>query len=166
MKFAKEPIIPLRLFLEGGNVLAMFLASLFTGISFYALLYYVPLYFQTIMSVSAIVAGLKLSPLVAGIVIFSAVSDILTAHTGNYRIWILLGFALTTIGCGLLVTLDENSNQGKPIGYLFIAGSGLGSCMQTSLIVAQNAVDFKDVAVVTALCTFWRTTGGVLGVAI
>ncbi|CAG8505430.1 2504_t:CDS:2 [Ambispora leptoticha] len=146
LKIAKEPIIPLRLFLEGRNVLSMFIASVFVGGKGHA--------------------GLEILPLVAGIAIFSTVSGLLTSRTGNYRFWILFGYALTVIGCGLLTTLDENSNRGKQIGYLFIAGSGIGSCIQTILIAAQNAVKFEDIAVVTALSAFWRTIGAVLGVAI
>jgi hypothetical protein len=45
-------------------------------------------------------------------------------------------------------------------------GFGVGNCMQTLTLAAQNAVSFKDMGVSTASATFFRQIGGTLGVAV
>lgn len=44
------------------------------------------------------------------------------------------------------------------------AGFGIGFCMQTLLIAAQNSVAQRDMAVATAMVAFLRSIGGSLGV--
>lgn len=61
-----------------------------------------------------------------------------------YRPVITLGCALMTVGCGLLSTWTADSSRGQQIGYLLVAGVGLGLCMQTMLLAAQGAVTYKE----------------------
>jgi hypothetical protein len=49
---------------------------------------------------------------------------------------------------------------------LIILGLGVGLCLQPFLIGAQNAVEPRFIAVLTATLNFFRTVGGVFGVAI
>ncbi|CAG8592801.1 12488_t:CDS:1 [Ambispora leptoticha] len=164
-RIAIEPVIPQHLF-KLRNPVLVYITSFFIGMAFYGFIYYLPLYFQAVRGYSATEAGLQLIPLVLGLVLFSTVSGFATTVTGSYRPWIIFGYGLTTVASGLLSTLNENSNRGEEIGYLLIAGAGLGCSMQTVLLAAQSSVEHKDIAVVTSLSSFFRTIGGVFGVAI
>jgi hypothetical protein len=54
----------------------------------------------------------------------------------------------------------------QPMVYMLLLGFGVGNCMQTLTLAAQNAVGFKDMGVSTASATFFRQIGGTLGVAV
>ncbi|CAG8483598.1 12478_t:CDS:2 [Ambispora gerdemannii] len=164
-RIAVEPVIPQRLF-KIRNPVLVYITSFFIGMAFYGFIYYLPLYFQAVRGYSATKAGLQLIPLILGLVIFSIVSGFATTATGLYRPWIVFGYGLTTIAAGLLSTLNASSNRGEEIGYSLMAGAGLGCSLQTILLSAQASVEYKDIAVVTSLSSFFRTIGGVFGVAI
>jgi hypothetical protein len=50
--------------------------------------------------------------------------------------------------------------------FMTVFGLGLGNCMQTLTIAAQNAVPMRDLGVATASATFFRQMGGTVGVAV
>ncbi|MGH3624155.1 MAG: MFS transporter, partial [Sciscionella sp.] len=50
--------------------------------------------------------------------------------------------------------------------YMVFFGAGLGLCMQTLSLAAQNAVPARDMGVATSTSTSFRQLGGTLGVAI
>ncbi|RUS29735.1 major facilitator superfamily domain-containing protein [Jimgerdemannia flammicorona] len=162
---AKEPIIPGHVF-KMRTPMAVFIMSLFFGIGFFGMIYYLPIYFQVVEGESATASGLELIPLMAGMVACTIVSGNLVSRFGIYRIYITLGAALLTVGAGLISTLTAETGHAEQIGYLIICGMGMGLSMQTMTLAAQSSVEYKDVAVVTTLINFWRTIGGVLGIAI
>ncbi|CAG8660149.1 3445_t:CDS:2, partial [Funneliformis mosseae] len=84
----------------------------------------------------------------------------------SYRTIILMGSVLITVGSGLLTLWNEHSGRGVQIGYMIITGVGVGIIIQTTILCGQQIVDYKDVASVTSLLTFFRTIGAVFGVAV
>ncbi|KAF8929623.1 hypothetical protein BGZ58_008813 [Dissophora ornata] len=164
-KQAAEPIIPFRLFKNRTNV-AVFLTCFCIGMGFFAIMFYMPLYFQIVHQQTATASGLQMLPLIIGFLITSISSGFVVSKWGRYRPLIWVGLALSTTGTGLLTLLTEDSSRGMEIGFLFIHGFGLGLAMQTTFLAIQSAVETKDIAVATANATFFRTTGSVFGVAI
>ncbi|KAJ2955890.1 hypothetical protein NQZ79_g8191 [Umbelopsis isabellina] len=163
--FVPTPVIPLRLFSMRSPV-CLFISSFFSGSAFFTAIYYLPIYFQAVRGDGATAAGLELLPFMLGTVFCNVAGGLIIAKTGVYRIWLWIGTALFTIGSGLITMLDTNSNSGEHIGYLLVAGVGLGCCMQTMVVAAQASVTYKDMAVTTAFVNFSRTLGGVFGLAI
>ncbi|KAF9109855.1 hypothetical protein BGX27_007121 [Mortierella sp. AM989] len=164
-KQATEPIIPFRLFKARTNA-AVFLTCFFIGMGFFAIMFYMPLFFQIVRQESATTAGLEMLPLIVGLLIASISSGFMVSKWGRYRPFIWVGLALSTTGTGLLTLLHEDSSRGMEIGFLFINGFGLGLSMQTTILAIQSSVATNDIAVATANATFFRTVGSVLGVAI
>ncbi|KAG9294608.1 hypothetical protein G9A89_008087 [Geosiphon pyriformis] len=164
---AIEPVASPRLF-KNRTVVACFAVNLFQGMAFFSLVYYIPIYFQVIKGETATISGLELLPFVLGVVIASISSGqfISRAKNASKQILCLFGAAFITIGSGLISTLNEDSNREKQIGYLMIAGLGVGLIMQTTLLAGQAAVMYKDVAAVTSMLNFFRSIGSVFGVAI
>ncbi|RKP08315.1 drug resistance transporter, EmrB/QacA subfamily, partial [Thamnocephalis sphaerospora] len=165
VKVAKQPIISPHLF-RHRNVSLAFAANFFIGIGFFGVIFYMPMWFQVVRGVSATNSGIKLLPMVLGIVVFSMGSGWGVSVTGAYRPFIIIGCAIMTIGIGMLSILKETSPEAMEIGFLLLAGAGIGLTMQTTLLAAQAAVPHKDIAATTACCSFFRTVGGVIGVAI
>ncbi|KAF9919256.1 hypothetical protein FBU30_011090 [Linnemannia zychae] len=161
---AVEPIIPPRLF-KNATVTLIFTVNFLTGMSFIGVIFYMPIYFQVVKGVSATASGLHLLPMVLGLVFASIISGALLAKVGDYRYFVWLGTILMSIGCGLCILFDRDSNMGPQIGYLLIVGAGIGLILQTCMLAAQAAVEKEDMAIVTALCGFMNSIGGGIGIA-
>jgi MFS family permease len=125
-----------------------------------------PLYLQVVKGNSATEAGLKLIPLMIGIVSMSIFSGKKISVTGKYKIFPILGTAIMTIGLLLMATLDEDTSFAVLSIYAVLVGAGLGLSMQTIVIALQNSVDFQDMGIATSSNTFFRSLGGAFGTAI
>ncbi len=162
---AKEPILPLALFKNHTFSLTSVI-SFFVGVGMFGAIIMLPLYLQVIQQNSATSAGLKLIPLMLGIVATTITSGILITKTGKYKKFPILGTAFMTLGLLLMSTIGVNTAYWKLSIFAIIVGAGLGMSMQTLVIALQNAVDFKDLGVATSLNTFFRSLGGAFGTAI
>ncbi|KAF9974465.1 hypothetical protein BGZ73_002123 [Actinomortierella ambigua] len=161
---AIEAVVPPRLF-KNFNVSVIFLVNFFTGMGFLGVIFYSPIYFQVVKGNDATASGLKLLPMVLGLVFASIISGAIMSKVKDPRYFIWIGAALVPVGVGLCILFDENSNQGEEIGYLLIVGAGVGLILQTAMIAAQASVEKEDMAVVTALCGFFNSIGGAIGIA-
>ncbi|KAF9160035.1 hypothetical protein BGX21_010028 [Mortierella sp. AD011] len=161
---ATEAIIPPRLF-ANKTVTVLFLVNFLTGMSFLGVIFYAPIYFQVVKGASATASGLHLLPMVLGLVFASIISGVLLSKIPDYRIFIWIGTILMSVGTGLCILFDADSGMGPQIGYLLIVGCGIGCILQTCMLAAQAAVDKKDMAIVTALCGFFNSIGGGIGIA-
>jgi MFS family permease len=115
---------------------------------------------------SATNAGLKLIPLMLGIVSMSIFSGKRITTTGKYKKFPVMGTAIMTVGILLMATLTRTTPYWRLSIYAIIVGAGLGLSMQTIVIALQNAVDFHDMGVATSANTFFRSLGSVFGSAI
>ncbi|TPX37524.1 hypothetical protein SmJEL517_g00507 [Synchytrium microbalum] len=162
---AADPVIPMSLF-KNRYLVFTYINTLFNGMAFFCLVYYIPLYFETTNGLSATQAGVSSLPFILAVVVASIVAGILVTATGHYTPVVLIGCTIGAVGAFLVSRLDENSGRGAQIGYLIIAGAGLGLSFQTTLIASQAAVSEDLLAIVTANNQFWQTSGAVLGLAI
>ncbi|KAJ3117783.1 hypothetical protein HDU96_005564 [Phlyctochytrium bullatum] len=160
-----NPVIPFSLF-KNIHVVGTFATSLFIGMSFFVLVFYAPLWFQVVFGSTATEAGIRIIPLIMGVVIFSILTGVVAGSTGLYMPFLPFGGLVIAVGAGLMSTLDESAPMYKQILYLLISGIGVGACVQTVLLAAQAAVEPELLSVVTANTNFWQTIGAVLGLAI
>ncbi|GAK68325.1 MFS general substrate transporter [Moesziomyces antarcticus] len=162
---APLPLVPMRLFAIG-TVSSVLVQTLCSGGIFFLLLFFVPQFTQVVKGYSGVKAGVTLIPLMAVQAVMSTVAGIVVSKTGRYKVIIVVGFAIFSVGVGLLSLLDEHSNIGEVIGFLMLAGFGAGGTLQVTLVAAQNAVHRRDLAVVTSTRNFMRLFGGTLCLAI
>ncbi|KAL1914279.1 uncharacterized protein VTP21DRAFT_9060 [Calcarisporiella thermophila] len=164
-KVAVEPIMPLGLYRSLNYTLSSLIAFVF-GIFFFGLIFVIPIFFQAVRGESAIQAGLQLLPFLIPLALTVTLSGMVVSKTGSYRPFILLGSIISTLGSGLLILLDQHSSPGMSAGFLVICGIGAGFSFQTSIIAAQATLVPQDMSSGTTLIAFFRTIGGVIGVAI
>ncbi len=162
---ASEPILPLRLFKNHTFNITSRLAFL-VGAAMFGSIVMLPLYYQLVKHNSATMSGLKLLPLMVGIISASIASGKWITKHGKYKFFPVVGMVFMTISLISLVSLSETTDFWKISIYEFILGAGLGFCLQNLVIALQNSLDVKDMGVGTSLNTFWRSIGGTLGVAI
>ncbi|CAO3670746.1 unnamed protein product [Umbelopsis ramanniana] len=164
--YAKEPLLPGRI-LKQRSAMAICAVQFFFGMNFFGgAIYYTPIYFQVARGDSATSSGLEMLPLILAVVVCSTGSGLIASYTGHVRPLVWIGLAIQCVGGGLMSLLQLDSNRGQLIGYLLVMGVGCGLTMQTVLLCAQSSVPPKDIAVITAITSFFRTVGGVFGIAI
>lgn len=61
------------------------------------------------------------------------------------------GFALLSIGNGLISTVNLQSPKGLLVFYMLLAGLGSGQTMNPTTVACQASVPRRDVSVVTTL---------------
>lgn len=159
-----EPTMPPQLFKNRTTAAAFTLTFLYSLI-LYWLIYYLPLYFQSVLLSSPSRSGLQLTPLVILWVPFAQLSGRLVAKTGRYRPLHHMGFTLTTIGIGLLTLLGKDSSAGQWAGFQGIVAAGLGLA-STTLPAVLAPVDEKDVATATGTWALLRSFGIIWGVTL
>ena len=162
---AVEPILPMRLFKNHTFSLSSILGFII-GAGMFGAIVMLPLYLQVVKGNSATEAGLKLIPLMLGIVSMSIFSGKRISLTGKYKIFPIIGTGVITLGLVLMATLNKDTSFLSLSLYAILLGSGLGLSMQTILIALQNDVEFKDMGIATSSNTFFRSLGGAFGTAI
>ncbi|MEY4337765.1 MAG: hypothetical protein RL680_660 [Actinomycetota bacterium] len=162
---AKEPILPLYLFKNHTFSVTSALGAVI-GAGMFGAIVMLPLYFQVVKGYSATEAGLKLIPLMLGIVSTSIISGKMISKHGHYKRFPIMGTAIMTLGILLMTRLELDTPYWQISIYAILVGAGLGLSMQTIVIALQNAVEFKDMGVATSSNTFFRSLGSVFGTAI
>ena len=162
---AAEPILPMTLFKNHTFTITSILGFII-GAGMFGAIIMLPLYLQIIQGNSATDAGLKLIPLMLGILTFTITSGRLITKTGKYKKYPVIGSVLMTLGIFLMSTAGVSTPYWQIALFAVVIGGGLGLSMQTVVIAVQNAVEFKDLGIATSSNTFFRSLGGAFGAAI
>ncbi|KAF2837413.1 MFS general substrate transporter [Patellaria atrata CBS 101060] len=164
-RIASEPVIPVRLLLNR-TVLSACLTNWFTTMAVFALLYYVPIFYQ-IRGFSATQAGLRIAPLTAGAAIGSLGSGLIMKATGRYYVLSNVTEAVGVLACGLIAgLLNFNASDGLPILYFCLGGFAYGSMLTITLLALIAAVDHTHQAVITSASYAFRSTGSTIGITL
>ncbi|MEV8061316.1 MDR family MFS transporter [Streptomyces antimycoticus] len=160
-----EPVLPLHIFRNANFTLVTAIGFL-VGFVMFGSTTFLPLYQQTVQGATATNSGLLLLPMLLGMLVVSLVAGRVTTQTGKYKIFPIIGGLLITVGMFLLSTMDTETTRFSSGLYMAVLGMGMGCLMQTTMLVAQNSVEMKDMGVGSSSATLFRTLGGSFGVAI
>jgi EmrB/QacA subfamily drug resistance transporter len=161
----REPIVPPSLLRNPVFAVAGSL-SLIVGFALFGSVTFLPLYFQTVDGASPTASGLRLLPMMIGLLTMSITSGQLISRTGRYKVFPVIGTVLMTIGLALLSRLDIGTSTLTSSLFLLVLGLGLGSVMQVLVLAVQNAVDYSMLGAATSAVTLSRGIGGSLGTAV
>lgn len=164
-KFAKYPIIPLRLFKNRHN-LAIFGVCFCHASVFISGAYYLPLYFQSVLLASPILSGVYTLPQVLSLSLTSAMIGIIINKTGRYKEAVYIGMGFMTLGFGLFIDLKPYASWPRIIIYQLIAGAGVGPNFQAPLVALQANIHASDMAVATATFGFVRQIASAIGIVL
>ncbi|HEX5143023.1 MAG TPA: MDR family MFS transporter [Mycobacterium sp.] len=162
---AEEPVLPMRLFASPVFTVCCILAFI-VGFAMLGAMTFLPTYMQFVDGVSATTSGLRTLPMVVGMLITSIGSGAIVGRTGRYKIFPVVGTAIMAVAFVLLSRMDADTPTWLQSLYLFILGTGIGSCMQVLVLTVQNTSSFSDLGVATSGVTFFRTIGSSFGAAI
>lgn len=119
--------------------------------AYYVVLYYFPIYFQSVGNVTPIMSGVRNLPMVVAVCIFSLSGGIAVSQTGIATPFLIGSAAIATIGTGLLYSLDIDTSMGKWIGYEILVGTGFSFSFMIATNIAQDNAAPEDVSTVTAI---------------
>ena len=157
--------MPLRLFRNRVFSVASAIGFV-VGISLFGSVTYIPLYLQVVKGASPTASGLQLLPLMGGLLVSSIGSGQLISRFGRYKVFPIVGTALSVVGLLLLSRLGTGTSILVADLYMAVLGLGLGLVMQVLVLAVQNAVDYKNLGVATSTATLFRSMGGTIGVPV
>lgn len=118
--------------------------------SYIVLLYYLPVYFQSILGASPIGSGVNNLPLMLAAAVFALTGGFVVMKTGRAQQVMLVGSMLATVAVGLIYTLDIGTSTAKWVGYQFFTGASMAFAIMHGLSIAQANVGPGDLAAVMA----------------
>ncbi|TFY56617.1 hypothetical protein EVG20_g8862 [Dentipellis fragilis] len=162
---ANNPMVPVIL-MSNRTGLSGFIQSFLNQFTTCAIIYYLAVYFQACKNASPIASGVDCFGLAFTAAPMAMVTGILITKSANYRPQIWIGWALTTLGCGLLSSLDAESSRAKAIGFQLLVGSGLGIAYMGTYFPILAPLPVTENARAMALLVFLRNFAVVWGITI
>lgn len=160
----RTPLVDLTLFrarsFSGGVVLAAMGIFGLTG-----LLFAMPQLWQGVQGLDAQGAGVRLLPVIAGMVVAAVAADRLAARIGAGAT-VALGLALMAAGLGIGSTITTSSSDGFTAAWMFLAGMGAGSGLATAASAAMAELDAERSGVGSALVQAVIKLGPAFGAAV
>jgi len=158
------PLVDLGLFRSRAFTWGATLSSVVSFVMF-GLLFAAPLYFQVVRGVDAQGSGIRLLPLIAGMLLGGAFADRLVARSGA-RTVAALGLGLLAAGFAFGATTTLATGDAQAAAWIALSGLGLGLVLPTTIDAAMGAVSEESSGVSSAVLQAFRMVGGALGAAI
>ena len=121
---------------------------------------------QLVYGASPTSSGLRMLPLMAGLLAAAIASGRAISRIGRYRAFPIAGTAVLVVGMFLLSLLRVGTAPWVASLYMLVVGIGIGLVMQMVVLVVQNDARADQIGVATSTATFFRSVGGSFGVAI
>ena len=161
---ATYPLIDLSLFSSRGFTWGTTFA---TGVNFamFGLFFAVPQYFQAILGADSLGSGLRLLPLIGGLVVGTRVAEQIGRRVGS-GIVLALGFGLLTAGLVAGACTGSSSGYGYIAGWITVVGAGMGCVLPTAMGAALDELSVERAGSGSGLIQALRQAGGTIGVAV
>jgi DHA2 family multidrug resistance protein-like MFS transporter len=159
-----QPLLDMTLFSSASFTWGAILAA----ISFLALigvLFTMPQYFQGVLGTTAMGSGLKLLPLIGGVLI-GAVPAALLARFVGAKIAVAAGFGLLAVGLSLGTQTSVDSSGLFVAVWMVLVGAGMGLALATSTSAALVVLSPDRSGVGSGVLEAVDEIGGPLGIAI
>jgi len=158
------PMVDLGLFRDRaflwGSVIATAASMLMMGA-----LFLVPQYLQIVEGHSAFGTGLRLLPMIGGLMVGGLASERIGARFG-YRVTVVTGLVISVAGCLIATATEAGTGYGTTATWLAVLGAGFGLSLVPATDAVLASLPPERAAVGSALMQTMRQTGSALGVAV
>ncbi|MFI6870024.1 MFS transporter [Nocardia sp. NPDC050406] len=159
-----HPLVDLDLFRAPGfRWGTLYLIVVMFGL--FGLFFTLPQYFQAVLGADALGSGLRLLPLIGGLLVGTRVADLLLPKAG-LRVVLVAGFALLAGGLALGALITADSGYGYAAFAIVVLGIGIGFVMPASMGLAMGDLTPERAGSGSALLQALRQASGTIGVAV
>jgi EmrB/QacA subfamily drug resistance transporter len=131
----------------------------------FGLLFVLPQYLQAVAGNDAFNTGIRLLPLMAGLIVGARVSEKLNGRYGA-RLPMAAGLAMIAAGLALGAATGVHSGYGFVATWLVVVGAGTGLSLAPAMDAVLGALPAEAAGSGSALTQTLRQIGGALGVAL
>ena len=159
-----QPLVDLALFRSASFTWGVLLAAT-AGLAMIGVLFTMPQFFQGVLRTDAMGSGVRLLPLIGGLVVGAVPADRVARVVGA-KLTVALGFALLASGMLLGATTDSGSSPGFIAAWMALVGVGMGLTMATAASAALSALPQERSGVGAAVMQAIQKVGAPFGAAI
>jgi EmrB/QacA subfamily drug resistance transporter len=159
-----HPLIDLALFRDRGFTWGTALSTV-VNFALFGLIFAMPQFFQAVQGTDALGSGLRLLPVIGGMLVGTRLADRAVARIGAAGV-IAIGFALLAGGLGAGATTGVHTSFGVTAIWFTLLGAGLGLAMPTAMSAAVGTLSAERSGAGSALIQALRQVGGTIGVAV
>jgi DHA2 family multidrug resistance protein-like MFS transporter len=161
---AARPLVDLGLFRDRRFTGGALPATLLT-LALFGVLFVTPQYFQGVLGTDALGSGLRLLPLIGGLLVTSRLSPRLVGRYGAALV-IAGGGVVMAAGMVLGAFSDAGTGYGTAAAWLTVTGLGMGLVLPASMTAAMSALSAERAGVGSAVLMTIRLVGGAFGAAV
>jgi MFS transporter, DHA2 family, multidrug resistance protein len=175
-----QPLVELTLFRSPAFTWGTILSTL-VSFALFGILFAMPLYFRDVRGLDSLGAGLRLLPMIGGMIVGMAAGTRLqsppktpeatdpAASAGprvGAKALVATGFTLMAAALASGALTSTHSGTGFGAAWFAVAGAGLGLAMPSAMNAALGALSAERSGAGSALITAFRQVGAALGAAI
>jgi EmrB/QacA subfamily drug resistance transporter len=167
-----QPLVDLPLFESPGFRWGTILVTL-VSFAMFGLFFAMPQYFQDVRGANALGSGLRLLPMVAGMLVGMVAGTRLQAPRGGAaggtagpRTIIAAGYLIMAIAMALGAFTSLASSTGYALAWVAVAGLGTGLVMPAAMNISLGALSAERSGSGSAVIAAMRQVGSVIGVAV
>ncbi len=177
---AIQPLIDLSLFASARFAWGTVLSTM-VSFALFGILFAMPQYFQDVRGADALGSGLRLLPMIGGMLIGLVLGGRLSSPPkdrpgqpagraptarANTKILATAGFAVMAAALAVGAFTEPSSGTGFAAAWFAVAGLGLGFAMPAAMNAALGALSAERSGAGSALMTAMRQVGATIGVAV
>ncbi|MEV4236948.1 MFS transporter [Nocardia sp. NPDC050408] len=131
----------------------------------FGLFFTVPQYFQAVLGVDALGSGVRLLPMIAGLLVGSRLGDRLLPKLGP-ALMVALGLTVLAVGMGLGGLTELGTSYWFVALWVGLTGAGMGLGLPVGMAVALDNLEVARAGVGSALVQALRQAAGTIAVAL
>ncbi|OLN84390.1 putative HC-toxin efflux carrier TOXA 17 [Colletotrichum chlorophyti] len=136
------------------------------GVPPFVLTYYLPLWFQTVLDVSATLSGVRMLPVMLSTLLASFAAGSLTLVIGYSAPVMGVSAIICAVASAMFITMNPSTGPGMWIGLQILFGVGLGLGQIQPTLSAQVVLSPKDMAVGVSIMMFLQKLGSSVSIAV
>ena len=133
-----HPLVDLELFSNRDFTIGTALATV-ANVALFGLLFVMPQYFQDVGGSDPLGTGLRLLPMIGGMIVATRIGPMLIKRVGS-RFVIIAGLALSAAALGLAATTDLDTGYAFAACWITLLGAGIGLTLPASMATAMGAL--------------------------
>jgi DHA2 family multidrug resistance protein-like MFS transporter len=161
---ASTPLVDLRLF-RSQSFLWGAVAATVASFALMAVIFVLPQYFFTMSDLDALGVGLRLLPVIGGLLVGAQIAEHTRGALGARTIG-AVGFGLMAAGAVMGAFTDQGAGYGYIAIWVSVIGVGLGFALPPAMDLAMGALDVERSGVGSGVLQSMRQVGGTLGIAV